>query len=243
MTYKPEGSETPKLRPKTALIVDDEAIFRNEHATALEKLGFACETAETANSAMKMMLRKDYDVVLMDIRLDGINEDKKDGLEVIRSIRKSKPDTVIIGVSAYYSAKDQLEVLKAGASGFVCKSGLPELIQETVLNTLHLAGLGAEGKVYKYGDIHFDRTTKTVRRGEREFRIPETQANILAYFMKHPCELVKNTELYAAAWPYPSLATRENRVYDEVSKLRKRLCEGGLNDPIYRKHGVGYVFS
>lgn len=222
--------------------MDDEEVFRREHVAALEEIGFDCETALTANDALKMALRKDYDVVLMDIRLDPVNEDRKEGLEVIRNIRKAKRDMVVIGVSAYYSAKDQLEILKAGASGFVCKSRLPELVQETVLRTLRLAGLGNEGKVYKYGDIHFDRTTRTVRRGEREFKVPETQANILAYFMKHPRELISNTELYAAAWPDPTLATRENRVYDEVSKLRRKLCEGGLDDPIYRRHGVGYVF-
>ena len=224
------------------LVVDDEAVFRSEHVAALKGIGFYCDTAETAGEALKMMLRRDYDVVLMDIRLDGVNEERKDGLEVIRNIRKSRRDMVIVAVSAYYSPKDQLEVLKAGASAFVCKSRLPELVQATVMNALHQAGIGLEGKVYKYGGIHFDRRTKTVRRGGREFTLPETQANILAYFMKHPCELVKNTELYNAAWPDPTLATRTNRVYDEVSKLRKKLCEGGLDDPIFRKHGVGYVF-
>ena len=242
MTDTSEGDGRQAPRPRSALVVDDEEVFRREHVAALEEVGFDCETAQTANDALKMALRKDYDVVLMDIRLDPVNEDRKEGLEVIRNIRKAKRDTVVIGVSAYYSAKDQLEILKAGASGFVCKSRLPGLVQETVLKTLRLAGLGNEGKVYKYGDIHFDRTTRTVRRGEREFKVPETQANILAYFMKHPRELINNTELYAAAWPDPTLATRENRVYDEVSKLRKKLCEGGLDDPIYRRHGVGYVF-
>jgi len=233
--------ESPR-RPLSALVVDDEEVFRTEHVEALMEIGFDCETAETADIALRMMLRKDYDIVLMDIRLDGVNEEKKDGLEVIRKIRKSKPDMVIIGVSAYYSGKDQLEVLKAGASTFVSKSCLPELIQVTVKNALRQAGIGLDGKVYKYGDIHFDRTTRTVRRGEREFTLPETQANILAYFMRHPGELVKNTELYHAAWPDSTLATKTNRVYDEVCKLRKKLCEGDLDDPIYRKHGVGYVF-
>ena len=103
------------------LIVDDEKNMRTTLADILVGEGFDVTMAESGEKALKLCGRQDFDMVLMDVRMPGI-----DGLEAFRRIRKKKSQTRVIMMSAY--AVDHLEraALAEGAVAFLRKPLDPE---------------------------------------------------------------------------------------------------------------------
>jgi len=98
------------------LVVDDEDTLRTIIKDQLELHGFDVDTAEDGMQALESMNTKQYDVVLLDIRMPGV-----DGMEVLRTIRgKNRAEKVIM-----LTAVDELKVAKdsllLGANDFMTK--------------------------------------------------------------------------------------------------------------------------
>jgi CheY-like chemotaxis protein len=112
---------------KRILIVDDEKNIRTTLADILQDEGYQVSTAGTGERAVKMCQRTPYDVVLMDVRMPGI-----DGVEAFRRIRRERDDVRVIMMSAYSVGEVQREAMEEGVSGFVRKpldiEGMLELI-------------------------------------------------------------------------------------------------------------------
>jgi DNA-binding NtrC family response regulator len=114
---------------KNILIVEDEATLRDSLRDWLTDLGYEVEIATQGEEALKLIEGKDYDVVLLDLRLPG-----KDGLEVLKEARLKKPKLNGIIITAYPTAKTATEAMKLGAVDFLTKpidlANLEKLIKD-----------------------------------------------------------------------------------------------------------------
>ncbi len=98
------------------LVVDDEEALRYLLSTELVAEGYEVETAGDGDEAIEAIKKKDYDVVLLDIKMPRV-----DGFEVLRFIKQNKPEIKVIMLTAYADVKNAIEALKLGASDFVSK--------------------------------------------------------------------------------------------------------------------------
>lgn len=98
------------------LVVDDEKNIRVTLADILAEQGYEVRTARTGERAVKLCSRQPFDVVLLDVRMPGI-----DGVEAFRRIRAKRSDIRVIMMSAYSIEELRREALAAGALGFVRK--------------------------------------------------------------------------------------------------------------------------
>lgn len=98
------------------LVVDDEKNMRTTLSDILEEEGFEVRTAESGEKAVKMCAKDDYDVVLMDVRMPGI-----DGVEAFRRIRRQHRDVRVIMMSGYSLERVEEAALREGAVAFVRK--------------------------------------------------------------------------------------------------------------------------
>ena len=89
MTVKDPMDEAPEI-----LIVDDEPIVLKRLKTALEKSGYAVQTCENGEAAFGHLERQRFDVVVTDIRMDGI-----DGIQVLDRVRASSSETITIMIT------------------------------------------------------------------------------------------------------------------------------------------------
>ncbi|CUT04960.1 Response regulator receiver domain-containing protein [Candidatus Kryptobacter tengchongensis] len=98
------------------LVVDDEEALRYLLSSELAAEGYEVETAGDGDEAIEAIKQKDYDVVLLDIKMPRV-----DGFEVLRFIKQNKPEIKVIMLTAYADVKNAIEALKLGASDFVSK--------------------------------------------------------------------------------------------------------------------------
>lgn len=101
---------------RSILVVDDEQHIRVKLSAALEREGYAVATAESGERAIRMCMRRDYDCVLMDARLPGL-----DGVEVLRALRRGRCEARVIVMSAYGIGEIEKVVLREGALAFLRK--------------------------------------------------------------------------------------------------------------------------
>jgi len=98
------------------LVVDDERGMRLTLADILRDRGCRVETAETGEQAVRLCAGSEFDMILMDVRMRGI-----DGTEALRRIRKRRSDARVIMMTAYALEHLEREALALGAIAFLRK--------------------------------------------------------------------------------------------------------------------------
>ena len=101
---------------RRVLVVDDEKNIRTTLADILEGEGYEVCTAETGERAVKLCHRRHFDIVLMDVRMPGI-----DGFEAMRRITGERNNIGVIMMSAYSMTELQRVALDQGAIAFLRK--------------------------------------------------------------------------------------------------------------------------
>ncbi len=98
------------------LIVDDEIYIQEILKATLEEAGFECVTADSAESALAALSSQSFDLAFTDIRMPG-----KQGTDLLRDIKSSYPNVVVIMITAIDSAKTAIESIRLGAYDYIVK--------------------------------------------------------------------------------------------------------------------------
>lgn len=113
------------------LIIDDEVNIGVLLSKFLSKNGFEVANAITGNSAMEVMAKNDFDLVLCDYRLDDT-----DGREILIKIKENYPKTGVIIITGYSDIKLAVELIKLGAYDYITKPLYPDEILNTINKAL-----------------------------------------------------------------------------------------------------------
>ena len=105
-----------EVTAKRILVVDDETNMRTTLADILGDEGYVIDTAVDGLSAVEMCKQNDYDVVLLDVRMPGI-----DGVETFRRIRRHSESVRVVMMSAYSMDDLKRAALEEGAIAFLSK--------------------------------------------------------------------------------------------------------------------------
>ena len=119
------------------LIVDDERSIREGCRDVAQGIGYSTYVADNAEHAFRVLDTTCVDVVLLDLRLPGVG-----GLEVLKEVKRRRPETVVIVMTGYASVQSAVQAMKQGAYDYVTKPfNLEELrlILDRVLGHLQLS--------------------------------------------------------------------------------------------------------
>jgi DNA-binding NtrC family response regulator len=119
---------TVNSQNRRILIVDDEAVVRTGIARVLEGQGLAVNLAASGSEALELMAIHPADVMLLDIKMPGI-----DGIEVLKRIRTSYPETVVIMITGYPTIDTAIECIKLGALDYLVKPFRVDELEALVL--------------------------------------------------------------------------------------------------------------
>ena len=92
------------------LLVDDEVDFTTSMKKVLSRRGLAVQVAADGLTALSLISREHFDVVVLDIKMPGM-----DGIQVLGEIKRLTPDINVILLTGHYSMCEDEEILKAGA--------------------------------------------------------------------------------------------------------------------------------
>lgn len=98
------------------LVVDDEAIARDNVAYMLKKGGYEVLTADNGDAAVALLKEREVDLVLTDLRMQG-----PDGMAVLKATRLLWPETEVIVVTGYASIDTAIEAIRKGAYHYLAK--------------------------------------------------------------------------------------------------------------------------
>jgi DNA-binding NtrC family response regulator len=98
------------------LVVDDEEDFREVIVKKLKKRDLNCESAPDGNTALSMIKAKKYDVVLLDVKMPGI-----DGVETLREIKNINPMVEVVMLTGHASVESGINGIKYGAFDYLMK--------------------------------------------------------------------------------------------------------------------------
>jgi two-component system response regulator HydG len=102
--------------PIHVLIIDDEKRHAEAIAESLERVGYECVIATSGAQGAKRIEEDDYDVILTDLRMDGM-----DGLAILRKAKQSLPDSEVVLITGYGDVKTAVEAIKEGAANYLSK--------------------------------------------------------------------------------------------------------------------------
>jgi DNA-binding NtrC family response regulator len=120
-----------KLKNKKILLVDDDEWIRDSLTLYFDTEGCQMIAVKTAEEGMELLKQKDYDIILLDYKLPGI-----DGLTFSRKIQEIRPDAIKILITAYKNKKVVSEAVNVGIQDLIDKPFTIKTIEDSILRLI-----------------------------------------------------------------------------------------------------------
>jgi DNA-binding response OmpR family regulator len=220
------------------LVVEDEIEMQKSITQYLELEKNIVEVANDFNSAYEKIQVYEYDCVLLDITLPNGN-----GLDLIKTIKNSRPKTGIIIISAKNSFDDKIDGLNLGADDYLPKPfHLPELNAriKALIRRNNFDGVD----VIVINEITLYPDERKVLINNNPINLTSKEFDLLVYFIANKNRVIQKNALVEHLWG-DSADQFDNFdfIYNHVKNLRKKLLAANCNDYIQSIYGIGYTFK
>lgn len=217
--------------PKTKiLIVEDDENIALYIQTCLVMEDYYNEIASDGLQAVDMITNGNYDLVLLDVMLPGL-----DGFEILRRIKGS--GVPVIFLTAMQSISDKVKGLRLGAEDYIVKpfEALELLARiEVVLRRNHKAK-----DTLSYGDIEIDIMSHSATKNDEPVSLTPKEFEVLTYFVQHKNTVISREQLLAAVWGFEFVG--ETRTVDtHVQQVRNKM---GLKGKLISVPKYGYKLT
>src|SRR5581483_10393020 len=215
------------------LVVEDELRMASLLRRGLSMEGFAVDVATSGEDALVMAQSADYDAILLDVMLPGIN-----GYDTCRELRTHGVWTPVLMVTARDSVEDRVAGLDTGADDYLVK---PFAFAELLARLRALARRGAPERpsVLEVGDLRLDPALHRTWRGSTEIRLSAKEFALLETFMRRPGHVFSRAHLLEHAWG-AGPEKRSNIVDVYVRHLREKIDQPFGQRSIETIRGAGY---
>jgi DNA-binding response OmpR family regulator len=227
------------------LIVEDDEAIATGLALNLKLAGRVTEIARDGEAAIKLAQAEDFALILLDINLP-----KKNGLEVLSTLRATDNLVPVIVLSARDGEFDKVAALRLGADDYVTKPFALAELMARVDAVLRRTGQTVPAPVPEpesdtqlgFGNVSIDLAQRVALRDGEEIKLTHLEFELLVFFIRHPSQVFSRTQLFNLVWGQSAGSVRT--VDNFVGQLRKRFEE----NPEQPKHfitvrGSGYRFD
>jgi DNA-binding response OmpR family regulator len=212
------------------LLVEDDLDLSGALSQVLAPRGFQLMCCADGLEALAMVRRHDFDAVLLDLTLPGI-----DGLEFLQRMRDGGSAAPVIVVTARGAVEDRVRGLNIGADDYLAKPfDVDEL--EARLRALIRRSQGEEE--LHCGALRLDRTSGAIYNGLRPLELSPREAALLKTLMARRGQAVTKEALHEAVFGMGTDASSD-AVEVLVHRLRKRIA--GSSVELMTLRGVGYL--
>jgi two-component system phosphate regulon response regulator PhoB len=227
------------MTAKRILVVEDEKAIRDMIAFGLRRAGFEVREAPDCRSARESIVDVRPDLLLVDWMLPDMS-----GLELIRSLKKSKDSDEIpsIMLTAKAEEQDKISGLEGGADDYITKPFSPRELLARIQAVLRRAGPSGGEDVVEVPGLKIDDSSHRVSAGEREIALGPTEYRLLHFFMTHPERVFSRGQLLDRVWG-GNTYVEERTVDVHIRRLRRALEPFSLEGHVQTVRGAGYRFS
>lgn len=217
------------------LFVEDEAKIASFVQAGLKEQGFVVDYCDNGNDGYNCALENEYDAIILDIMVPG-----KDGLSILKNLRRKGQNVPIILLTARNELDDRIEGLNLGADDYLAK---PFFVEELVarIQAVMRRGNPERQNSICIGQIKLDRLTREVTCNQHIIELTTREFNLLEYLMRSPGRVFTRTQILEHVWGY-DFNPSTNVVDVCVQRIRKKIDPIGGNGCIESIRGVGYRF-
>jgi DNA-binding response OmpR family regulator len=224
------------------LVVEDDPAIRRGIVDALQFEGYETLEADSGDVGLDTAVKVGYDLLLLDLILP-----KRDGLEILREVRATRPSLPVIILTARGEEADRVEGLRLGADDYVVKPfSVKELLArvEAVLRRSperpsDVSTFDIPGGVVDLlrCEVCFDNAQRT--------ELSERERELLRYLVCNAGRAISRREILSRVWRIDPASIFETRTIDmHIARLREKLRDDS-SDPriILTVRGKGYMFA
>lgn len=211
----------------TILIVEDDNNIAKMLEATLSIAGYESEVCGDGKRAVQKILEQQYDLVLLDVMLPGM-----DGFEVITHIQKKS--TPVIFLTALQDVADKVKGLRLGAEDYIVKPFEAVELLARVEVVLRRSNKGKN--VLQYEDIVVNIEEHTVKKGKEPVSLTPKEFEVLVFFLQNQDIALTRERLLASVWGYEFEG--ESRTVDiHVQQVRRKM---GLQNKLVTIPKLGY---
>ena len=218
------------------LVVEDETRLAASLRTGLEAEGFAVDTAHDGTEGLWYARENDYDAILLDIMLPGLN-----GYKVCEALRAEQNWTPILMLTAKDGDWDQIEALDTGADDYVTKPFSFHVLLAR-LRSLLRRGSPERPTRLVVGDLELDPASRRVTRAGTELSLTSRELSLLEFLMRRRGQVLTKSDILGHVWDY-AFEGDPNIVEVYVGRLRRKVDRPFGRNDIETLRGSGYRLS
>jgi len=219
------------------LVVEDERKVASFIRQGLEEDGHTVEIAADGATALELVeADPGHDLIVLDVMLP-----KRDGLDVLKTIRARGVTTPVLMLTARDAVADKVAGLDLGADDYLTK---PFAFEELLARVRALLRRGTDQRaaVLRLGDLSLDPATREARRGARRIALTAREYSLLDYFLRNPGRLLTRPMIAEHVWGLDFDA--ESNIIDVyVGYLRRKVDAPGEPRLLHTVRGSGYVMK
>ena len=215
------------------LIVDDDEILVDILKRSLASQRYIVEVAEDGQMAWKYIQTGEYELVLLDIDLPGL-----DGISLCEKMRSQGYTTPILLMTAKNASQDRILGLDAGADDYLTKPlDLGEL--NARIRALSRRGQVATTNVLDVNGLTLNLGSCEVSYQQQPIKLTAKEYSLLEIFLRNPARVFSRSQILDKIWTFDDPPLEES-VKAHIKGLRKKLKKAGVVDWIENVYGIGY---
>jgi DNA-binding response OmpR family regulator len=215
------------------LVVEDEKKLASFVRKALIQETFAVDVIHNGDDALERIFAEAYDAIVLDIMLP-----QRDGLSVLRELRRQHINTPVLLLSARGNVNERVEGLNLGADDYLPK---PFSISEVVARVRALCrrASGEHATLMQVADLSLNIVTREATRAGSKVDLTNREFALLEYLMAHAGKVITKTALCEHVWEH-HFDTGTNVVEVCIQRLRRKIDEGHPRKLLQTIRGTGY---
>jgi len=222
------------------LVVEDEAAIADIVTFNLQKEGHDADTAYDGPTGLEMALSGEYDLVLLDVMLPGM-----DGFEICKRVREESSLPIIM-LTAREEETDKVFGLEIGADDYITKPFSMRELMARVQANLRRAQKPVRGEVQpdvKQGEITMFFDAHDARKGGETLDLTAREYELLKRMASEPDRVFSREDLLREVWGYEYFGDLRS-VDVAMRRLREKIEDDSAN-PRYllTRRGIGYYFA
>lgn len=218
------------------LLAEDEKALSKALTAILERNHYSVDAVYDGEEALAYLQSDTYDAVILDIMMP-----KKDGIEVLKELRKAQNNIPVLLLTAKAEIDDKVLGLDAGANDYLTKPFhtrelLARIRAMTRVNTSQMNSL------IQMGNITLNQATLELSSNYGSVRLANKEFQMMEMLMSNPKNLISSERFMEKIWGYDSEA-EINVVWVYISYLRKKLAALHANIQIKAMRNAGYTLE